>query len=84
MRRFPPPWSIEEHAESLIAKDLGGLEKWSKLFRHSFPVDAACTLGDLIDGANMERFIRSQNVERFRRLIERPHFRETSAHTLYI
>ena len=27
--------------------------------------------GALINGANMERFIRSQNVERFRRLLER-------------
>ena len=27
--------------------------------------------GSLINGVNMERFIRSQNVERFRRLLER-------------
>ena len=24
-RRFPPPWSIEEHQESFIVKDAGGL-----------------------------------------------------------
>src|SRR5271166_5156055 len=26
-RRFPPPWTIGEHAESFIVKDLAGLEK---------------------------------------------------------
>ncbi len=71
MRRFPPPWTVEEHAESFIVKDLVELEKWSKLLRQPFPVDTACTRGPLINGANMERFIRSQNIERFRRLLER-------------
>ena len=70
-RCFPPPWMIEEHAESFIVKDFAGLEKWSKLLRQPFPVDTACTRGPFINGANMERFIRSQNVERFRRLLER-------------
>ena len=54
-----------------MASERAGFEKWSKLHRQPFPVDAACSREAVINGANMERFIRSQNVERFRRLLER-------------
>ena len=53
------------------SSSLAGFEKWSKLHRQPFPVDTASSRGSVINGANMERFIRSQNVERFRRLLER-------------
>ena len=62
---------FDEHTESFIVKDVAGLKKGSKLLRRLFPVDTACTLGDLLNGANMQQFIRCQNVERFRRLLER-------------
>jgi len=70
VRRIGSTEPFEEHAESFIVKDVAGW-KWSKLLRQPFSVDTACTRGPLINGVNMERFIRSQNVERFRRLLER-------------
>jgi hypothetical protein len=44
--------------------------KWSKLLRPPCQADAACS-GGRERRANMDQFIRTQNVERYRRLLER-------------
>ena len=47
------------------------LLKVVKIAQTAFSGRYSMYTGALINGANMERFIRSQNVERFRRLLER-------------